>query len=126
MVTICFFSCQKENGEIDGQELSGRFKGTFNRSSSTETAQVNITFKSDMTYEGTGGPSNYPAICGGTFQRNGNKLAVKDTCAWTANFDWSLIFDGNYSVEFTGENTVRIWRTLRNLTDEYRLTRISQ
>jgi hypothetical protein len=127
MVLICslvLVACNKNNDSTGTHELTGRFRGTFNRSTSPDTAQVSFNFKPDMTYEGTGGPSYYPSICSGTFQRSNNTLVINDSCAWTANFDWTLIFDGTYNINFTSENKVRIWRTTGAFTDEYLLNRI--
>ena len=117
-------ACKKNDDDSPAYELSGRFRGTFNRSGNPDTAQVSFNFKPDMSFDGTGGASYYPAICAGSFQRNNNTLVVNDSCAWTANFDWSLIFDGNYNINFTSENSVRIWRTNGAVTDEYLLNRI--
>jgi len=118
------FACKKSNDNNPG-ELHGRYRGTFNRTG-MDTAEVSIYFKEGNSFEGTGGPLNYPAICGGHFQQTGNNLSMDDTCTWTANFDWTLIFDGNYNINFTGENSVRIWRTNGAVTDEYLLNRITR
>lgn len=123
---LILFACNKnDNNDNSGEDnrLAGRYRGTFSRSG-MDTVDVSFFFRENNTYEGTGGPMNYPAICNGTFQRNGNDLAVNDLCPWTANFDWTLIFDGNYTIDFTGENKVRIWRASGAVIDEYRLNRI--
>jgi hypothetical protein len=120
------YSCKKEADSSINFELVGRYRGTFNRSTSPDTTQVTLYFRSDMRFEGTGGPNNFPAICGGTFQRNNNSLVVNDTCTWTANFDWTLIFDGSYNIQFTDENSVRLWRTNGSVTDEYLLNRFTR
>ena len=119
-------ACKKSDDTSGSHDLNGRFRGTFHRSTSPDTAQVTFNFKPDMTFDGTGGPSYYPSICGGTFQRTNDVLAVNDTCAWTANFDWTLIFDGSYNILFTSENSVRIWKTNGAVTDEYLLNRITR
>ena len=124
LLTCVLFACKK-NGTEEYSELYGHYRGTFNRTG-MDTAQVSIFFKNDGGFEGTGGPLNYPSICGGRFLQTGNSIAVDDTCAWTANFDWTLIFDGNYNINFTGENSVRIWRTNGAITDEYLLNRITR
>jgi len=128
LISILFasflFACKKSSGD-NPNELLGRYKGTFNRTG-MDTAQISIYFKDDGRFDGAGGPLNYPSICGGHFQQNGNNLAADDTCIWTANFDWTLIFDGNYTITVTGENSVRIWRTNGAVTDEYLLNRITR
>jgi len=123
---LILFACKKSNNTNPAaNELNGRYRGTFSRSG-MDTVQVSFNFKTGLTFDGTGGALNYPAICGGSFQYGNNSLVVNDTCAWTANFDWTLIFDGNYTINFTGENSVRIWRTNAGITDEYLLTRITR
>jgi len=122
-------ACKKESGgEITNNgvnELLGRYAGTFIRTG-MDTATVDIYFRDDLHFEGSSDTPNYPAICSGTFTRNGNTLIVNDTCSWTANFDWTLIFDGNYSITLGENNTARIWRTTGDVTDEYRLTRYTR
>jgi hypothetical protein len=125
---VLVISACKKNNNNDNQpthELSGRYTGTFNRTG-MDTADISFFFNEDKSYEGTGGTLNYPAICSGNFQQTGNNLVVNDTCAWTANFDWTLIFDGTYEISFPGENAVRIRRTNGAATDEYLLRRISR
>lgn len=119
---VVLAACRKESENASG-ELIGRYAGTFVRTG-FDTAHVQIFFKDDDTFEGSSDTENYPAICSGSFEQNGSSLHVDDTCTWTANFDWTLIFSGNYSISFqNNSNTVRIWRMNGNSTDEYRLTR---
>jgi len=125
LFTSFLFACNKNSNDNNSHELSGQYAGTFNRTG-MDTAQISIFFKGDGRFGGTGGPLDYPSICGGHFQLNGNNLAVDDSCIWTANFDWTLIFDGNYSINFTGEKSVRIWRTNGNVTDEYLLFKLTR
>ena len=117
-----FSSCDKKNNAAVINELTGHYRGTFARTG-MDTAEVELFFKTDHSFNGRAGKQNYPAICSGSFLQTGNDLEVNDACTWTANFDWSLIFDGNYSLSFTNENTVRIKRANG---DEYVLTRVSQ
>ncbi len=119
-------ACEKGNSDSSSDELIGRYKGSFSRTA-MDTVQVELYFKADGTFEGTGGPSYYPAICSGSYEQNGNGLKVNDTCTWTANFDWTLIFDGTYTVSFSnGGNSVTISRINRSARDEYLLDRISR
>ena len=126
ILALISFACKKNSDNVATGELNGRYRGTFNRSGDPDTAKISINFRPDMTFEGTGGPAYYPAICGGSFQQNNNTLVVNDTCAWTANFDWTLIFGGDYNISFSSGNSVRIWRTRGFIIDEYLLTRISR
>jgi hypothetical protein len=122
-LVILSAACQKNTNDNTVNVLNGRYNGIFSRSG-MDTVAVNFFFKTDKTFEASGGRLNYPALCGGTFQQSGNNLSVNDTCTWTANFDWTLIFDGDYNISFTGANSVRIWRTNGSVTDEYLLNRL--
>jgi hypothetical protein len=126
-LTLLIFitACQKSNNNGTTNELSGRYNGTFHRSG-MDTVAVNFLFKTDKTFEASGGRLYYPALCSGTFQQTGNSLAVNDTCTWTANFDWTLIFAGDYTINFTGPSSVRIRRSNGSITDEYLLNRFSR
>jgi hypothetical protein len=119
-------ACEKSDSDDNNPPdatIYGRYTGTFSRTG-MDTTNVQIGLLSTNKFEGTSDRPNYPAICGGNFTFDGNILAVNDTCSWTANFDWSLIFDGNYNVSFTGQNTVRLWRTTGSVTDEYLLRKM--
>lgn len=104
------------------EELYGRYVGTFTRDGKN-ISQVSILFREDGTYEGSSSQKNFPAICSGTFKVDGSVLTVNDMCSWAADFDWTLIFDGTYTIEFRSETSVRIWRTNGTVTDEYLVSR---
>lgn len=127
-VVLIFVACEKEknNDTTPVNDFYGRYAGTFYRTGGPDTAEVNILFRNDNTFEGSSSSTRYPAICSGNFQYDGSVLTVNDTCAWTADFDWTLIFDGIYNISFTGENSVRIWRTNGTITDEYLLNRFTR
>lgn len=118
-------ACKKSdsNGIADDNSIYGRYTGTFYRTG-MDTVQVQLGLLSDNSFEGSSDRALYPAICSGDFTFDGNVLSVNDTCTWLANFDWSLIFDGNYNVSFSGQNTVRLWRTSGAVTDEYLLRKL--
>lgn len=112
-------SCQKnDTGDNSRNKLSGRYAGIFSRTG-MDTVAVTISFKENGSFEGSGEISTYPALCKGHFREEDNKLMVDDSCTWTANFDWSLIFDGNYILERKNDRTIRIWRTTGTANDEY-------
>lgn len=126
-ITLLLVACKKERSDenVEANELTiyGRFVGTFVRSG-MDTAQVSLLFRENNTFEGSSNRSRYPAICGGTFEATGDVLAVNDTCSWTADFDWTLIFDGSYNFSLSGDNDLRIWRSNGSITDEYRLAKV--
>jgi len=127
-IVLFISACEKnknDNNPSNDHSIYGRYAGTFYRTGMDSTS-VQLSLLSDNKFEGTSSRPLYPAICSGHFTFDGNALAVNDTCTWTANFDWTLIFDGNYNVSFTGDNTVRIWRTSGSATDEYLLTKMAR
>lgn len=125
---VLLAACQKEDrSEVMSvsavrEGLDGRYLGTFSRNG--KTADVSLLFRDDGTYEGSSSSPKFPAICAGTYVQDGANLTVNDTCTWTADFDWTLIFDGSFTVEERGDGQVRIWRTTSSGTDEYLLSRM--
>jgi hypothetical protein len=113
------FSCEKENDHSDSAILPGRYIGTFSRSGG-DTANVVMTFSAEGNFEGSSTQLQYPALCRGSYRTEGSSLFVTDSCSWTANFDWTLIFNGEYQFERQGTQ-LRIWRTSGTITDEYRI-----
>ncbi|HEX2628716.1 MAG TPA: hypothetical protein VHM26_06890, partial [Chitinophagaceae bacterium] len=95
--------------------------GTFTRTG-MDTASVNILFDG-TNFSGSSDRVNYPAICHGSFDLNDNLIRFNDSCAWTANFDWSLILSGQYNISYN-DRGVRIWKTNGTVTDEYLLNRV--
>jgi hypothetical protein len=118
---LLFLACDKtEDAELS---LSGRYRGTFNRTG-MDTVQVSVLFR-DNYFEGQSDRINYPAICHGSFQTEDNTITFTDSCAWTANFDWSLILSGTYNASLT-DGTLRIWKNNGAMTDEYTLRRVTR
>lgn len=107
----------------------GTYAGTFQRELvwlKSDTAHVTLTFSSN-TWHGTSDKVKYPALCNGTYSIDGSKINFNNGCAWTAEFDWSLILSGKYNLIITG-NTLEISRDYRSASadtyiDRYRLTK---
>jgi hypothetical protein len=121
---VLLMSCEKDDDSGKQQNLlTGIYKGTFSRSG-MDTVDVSLTVFENR-FEGQGGSTYYPAICRGSFSGNDHTITFQDSCAWPANFDWSLILNGRY--EFSGDDKqVRIWKTNGGITDEYILTRMTR
>lgn len=113
------FSCEKDNDRSDNAILPGRYIGTFSRSGG-DTANVVLNFSAEGHFEGSSTQLHYPALCRGSYRTDGSSLFATDSCSWTANFDWTLIFNGEYQFERQGTQ-LRIWRTSGTITDEYRI-----
>jgi hypothetical protein len=118
-IFLFFIACNK-NKQINS--LDGRYNGTFNRTG-MDTVAVDITFVGNL-YDGYSTRTKYPAICNGSFELNKNTVVFHDSCVWTADFDWTLILDGEYKIQFDDERTVRIWRENGSIKDEYLLFRL--
>jgi hypothetical protein len=121
---LLLIACDKaESSEINenNNTLSGRYIGTFHRTG-MDTTRVSLLF-TENRFEGSSDIMNYPAICGGTFAIQDNKIIFTDSCAWTANFDWSFILAGEFNIETNG-TAIKIWRTNGAIKDEYDLARV--
>ena len=116
VLAILFYSCEKT--ESASYSLGGTYMGMFSRTG-MDTTQVSLFFDQNR-FNGKSSRANYPAVCAGTFLLEDNTIQFRDTCAWTANFDWSLILSGSYNISIS-DGTVRIWKTNGAITDEYLL-----
>ena len=116
VLAILFYSCEKT--ESASYSLGGTYMGMFSRTG-MDTTQVTLFFDQNR-FNGKSSRANYPAVCAGTFLLEDNTIQFRDTCAWTANFDWSLILSGSYNINIS-DGTVRIWKTNGAITDEYLL-----
>jgi hypothetical protein len=123
MVTGCLAlaSCKKNH---DGIDLHGTYKGTFHRVSAGawETSEVTLNFEGNQ-YNGESSKAYYPALCNGTVTINNNKADFNNACAWTANFDWTFVLNGEYDISVNGD-TLRIERSYPGIIltiDKYEL-----
>jgi hypothetical protein len=112
-------SCKKSDS--DGPIiLNGTYKGTFQRTSyDKEQSEVILKFSADGTYQGSSNQPKYPALCngGGKYSINRKKITFRSTCIWTAEFDWTLILEGDYQIEQDGD-TVRISKSYGGGTED--------
>jgi hypothetical protein len=112
-------SCDKETGDSAGDLLRGSFSGYFHRTG-MDTVPVYLDF-SETTFTGYSSRPKYPAICRGAWQNNGSTINFTDSCTWTADFDWTLILNGNYNISIENDNRIRIRRMTGAVKDEYLL-----
>ncbi|SFB43458.1 hypothetical protein [Algoriphagus aquimarinus] len=131
ILNILFFlliisSCS-EDGQLEQKFQEGTFTGTFQRDlGDSRIANITLTFDGNH-WSGTGDYPKYPALCRGTYSINGNKITFQNECAWTAEFDWTLILSGEYKLTKTG-SVLEFSRDYRSATsdtyiDQYRLTK---
>lgn len=115
-LSFYFISCEK--ADAVSYSLDGKYTGIFYRTG-LDTVPVTLFFDGDR-FEGQGSRPYYPAVCHGSFELDYTTIHFYDSCAWTANFDWSLILTGAYNIQIS-DGTVRIWKTHDSITDEYLL-----
>lgn len=116
-LSLFIAACNKISTQSNS--LSGVYKGYFSRTG-MDTSLVTLEF-SGNNYSGSSNETNYPAICRGSFEMENNRISFHDSCTWKADFDWSLILTGDYTISFNEEGTVRIWKTTNAGMDEYLL-----
>jgi len=102
IIFIAIASCEKSKDEI---APDGVYTGTFQRQlafGGGDISNVTITFSSN-TWTGSSDKVKYPALCHGTFSISDQKITFNNECAWTAEFDWSLILAGEYDFVSDGQ-----------------------
>ena len=127
-VLLAFVSCEKEE-EIQKQISEGTYVGTFQRQivwAESDTANITLTFNGNQ-WSGSSNFEKYPALCHGTYFIVGDSIIFGNDCAWTAEFDWSLILAGKYLLTKTG-NRIEFSKDYRSATsdtyiDKYILTK---
>lgn len=104
----------------------GTYAGTFQRQISNAGQISNVTFNfSAGNWTGKSQFVKYPALCNGTYKaKGGDSVSFENACAWTAEFDWTLILTGDYKIKITGNN-IEISREYNNgaVKDIYDLTK---
>jgi len=123
MIAYIIPSCKKTSNYLPIQD--GTYTGTFQRLSTAggKISKVTIHF-SGNNWTGESEIAKYPALCYGSFKLNGSdSIHFGSDCAWTAEFDWSLILSQDYKIKISGNN-LEISRNYAGLyQDLYKLTR---
>ena len=118
---LALAGCDKE---WFGKSIEGRYTGTFTRTGSGNTPTSNVTLEfNDGKFTGASDMTTYPAICNGDYSTSGKKLKVTNKCFFTANFDWTFIFTGEYEYELNGDNLRITRRHSASQVDVYELKR---
>ncbi len=126
--TIINFACESVD-KVATEIPFGIYSGTFQRQLATvggEIAIVSITF-SENTWTGQSDRTKYPALCHGTYGLEKSKIIFSNECVWTAEFDWSLILNGEYDFTLNGKQLLitKVYpgTTTNTFTDKYILTK---
>ena len=77
------------------KETIQEFLKRGNNTSKVELQLIDNEFFGGAT--GTEGFYKFPAICRGTYSIKNKEIKFTNTCAWTAEFDWTLILSGNWN-----------------------------
>lgn len=126
---IFLISCDKDE-QTNRKIPDGVYIGTFQRElvwSDSDTANIILTFTSNQ-WSGSSDIVKYPALCHGTYLIVRDTIIFENECAWTTEFDWSLILDGKYVLKETRNNTIEFSRDYRSATadtyiDKYKIIR---
>ncbi|WP_316805508.1 hypothetical protein [Pedobacter nototheniae] len=107
LATWCLLlSCKKD--QVKGEPfISGNYEGTFNYTNGNKTAvsPAKISF-GPTTYSSAAQPGRKPAGGAGKYTFNSNSFKFTDTHIWTADFDWSLILNGDYAYKVMGDSLI--------------------
>jgi len=99
IILIGSSACSEKDAVETKIELDGTYIGTFDRNGVTS----NITLSFDAgQFVGTSDQQNFPAICNGNYSIKHDIIEISNDCAFTANFDWSLILDGTWEFNMQG------------------------
>jgi hypothetical protein len=101
VITVIGFACESNHDNQD-KIPDGVYTGTFQRQlafGGGDTSHITLTFSSN-TWTGQSDRSKYPALCHGTYRLENQKIIFTNDCAWTAEFDWTLILGGEYDLSF--------------------------
>ena len=127
----CLAGCKKETQNYT-RVPDGIYIGTFQREpvwAEKDSANITITFSSN-TWTGYSDKMNYPALCKGTYSIEDDIIIFENQCAWTAEFDWSLILSGKYVIKSMGR-TIEFYRDYRSATsdtyvDRYKIKKLGK
>ncbi|TRZ43532.1 hypothetical protein [Robertkochia solimangrovi] len=117
LLGILLFLVACNNDDQNSQsELNGTYTGIFERNGNT--SEVVLTFTNE-TFKGQSELEKFPALCNGTYKISGNTVTFVNGCPWTAEFDWSLILNDEWTYDL---NESMLHLTKAN-GDKYMLTK---
>jgi hypothetical protein len=126
IVSLFAVSCNKSDVTTN-PFVTGNYAGTFESEKGIakgSAANVSLSFAA-ANFSGASDSTKYPAICNGYFSVTADTINFQNQCVWTADFDWSLILNGKYSLKAFGDS-LEIKRVYPGqMTDVYRLKKIN-
>jgi hypothetical protein len=121
LITV-FISCEYNDITKNMDLPLGTYKGQFIRSSphaKYAPSNVKLTFTADR-FSGESDMIKYPAICNGTYKITGQEIEFFNDCPWTAEFDWTYILNGKFTLTTDGRQ-LEMRRSQNGQSDYYKL-----
>jgi len=120
---ICLLiSCEDNDINKNTNLTLGTYKGQFIRSNpyaKFAPSNITLTITRDK-FSGESDKEKYPAICNGTYKITGQEIEFFDACVWTADFDWTYILNGKFTLTTHGRK-VEMRRSQNGQSDSYKL-----
>jgi hypothetical protein len=125
-LVLSLSACEEDSIEIEDVVLKeGTYTGYFTRSSPDARyapSSVSLTLENNR-FSGSSSIEKYPAICQGTYKITGQEIEFFNECPWTANFDWTYILSGKFTITVDGDEISMTRSYEDKIRDEYKLTR---
>lgn len=108
IIIVCaftFITCNKENPASSVPFQEGAYNGTYklvNKDGTVDEGAVFFNFSPMGEYFCYGEKRLSPPSGGGKYTVSGNKIVLTDLHAHTADFDWSLILNGEFISSYDG------------------------
>lgn len=124
LMLLPFLACNKKQNNLEAQITEGIYVGTFQREN-MQIVPVSLEF-SVANWTGTSDFQKYPALCNGTYSQNVNQQIIifRNSCIWTAEFDWTLILKDTFHLSIINDSIVMKKTYPNNSWDEYRLKKM--
>jgi hypothetical protein len=122
-LVISFSGCSKSDPKISS--LKGTYSGTFycRYSSVVSPGNATVMFSGD-NYQCSDNSTRVPAGGNGSYHIGNQEIQFKDINLWTADFDWGLILNGNYTYQANADSLV-LTKSTNSSFYQYRLKRIN-
>lgn len=88
------------NDEDSPSNINGEYVGVFERNGNSSA--VELTFTNGI-FSGESEIVKFPALCNGTYTISRNTITFTNACAWTAEFDWTLILGGEWDFKLNND-----------------------
>ena len=112
---IITISCNKSEEVTISPNTNGNYTGIFERNGNSSNVQLNLI---NGSFNGQSAIQKFPALCNGTYLISGNTITFDSNCAWTADFDWTLILNGQWNYNMNGNLLI----LTKSNGDKYTLT----